>query len=221
LLASHLFESTSSEPSTDALPHRFVRHAQFPSPSRVAVERQRREWASRVALLAIFEVLAYTFLIASFGLDASNVIRQGDVAAYRYFQQQSTDRPVPRYILALGGGDLPTVLPPESRTYQSVSRDSLKMPVQEERVLRPNLQVERLTARFSRYARQPATHAELYAVWSPVSSQYDWAYGLQSPGQFAALRDAFLRSSYWDVVLARDGTYLFRFESSRYQPGTK
>jgi hypothetical protein len=220
LLASHLFSSMSSAPSTTALPRRFSRHTLLASPSRVLVEHQRLVW-TRVALLATFEVLAFTFLIASFGLDASNVIRQGDVAAYRYFQQTSTDRPVPRYILALGGGDLPTVLPPESRTYQSVSRDSLKMPVRQERVLRTNLQVEQLTARFSRYTRQPATHAELYAVWSPVSSQYDWAYGLQSPGQFAALRDAFLRSTYWDVVLARDGTYLFRFESSRYRPGTK
>jgi len=218
VLAGHLFPSIGRMPAATELPRRFSRRSPR---STYVVDRTAREWASRIVLLAIFEVLAYTFLIASFGLDASNVIRQGDVAAYRYFQQQSTDRPVPRYILALGGGDLPTVLPPESRTYQSVSRDTLKMPVQQERVLRANLQVQQLTARFTRYARQPTTHAELYAVWSPVSSDYDRAYGLQSPAQFAALRDGFLRSAYWDVVLAQDGTYLFRFESSRYRPAAK
>jgi hypothetical protein len=76
-----------------------------------------------------------------------------------------------------------------------------------------------LTARFLRFSRQPVTHAQLYTVWSPVASDYGWAYGLQSPDQFAALRDAFRRSPYWKVVLAQNGTYLFRFEPARYNRG--
>jgi capsular exopolysaccharide synthesis family protein len=171
----------------------------------------------RLALLAVTATLTGTFLVAAFGLDATNVMRPSDVAAFRYFQQHITG---PRqYVLALGAGDLPTSLPPRTGSYQAIRRDRLNQPIRQEPALDPDRQVRTLTTRFLDFSRQPPASAQLYAVWSPVSSYYGWAYGLQSPDEFAALQDAFLRSRYWRVVFHQDGTYLFRFDPRRYSGG--
>jgi hypothetical protein len=175
-----------------------------------------RRRSSRTALLAVTSTLAATFVIASFGLDAINVMRPSDVAAFRYFQQQRTYPITTHYVLALGAGDLPTALPPQTGSYQAIRRDALNEPVRQESNLQPDVQVKTLTERFLRFSRQPPAEAHLYAVWSPVSSYYGWAYGLQSPDQFVALRDAFLRSPYWEVAFHEGRTYLFRFEPTRY-----
>jgi capsular exopolysaccharide synthesis family protein len=172
---------------------------------------------SHLALLAVTLALAGTFLVAAFGLDATNAMRPSDLAAFRYFYQHSTG---PRhYILALGSGDLPTSLAPETGTFRSVRRNMLDEPVRQERAFDADKQVKTLTARFLEFSRQPPARAQLYAVWSPVSSYYGWAYGLQSPDQFAALRDAFRRSPYWKVVFHQGDTYLFRFDAKRYEGG--
>jgi capsular exopolysaccharide synthesis family protein len=172
---------------------------------------------SRLALLAVTSALAGTFLVAAFGLDGTNAMRPSDLAAFRYFYQHSTG---PRhYILALGAGDLPTSLAPQTGTFQSVRRNMLDEPVRQEPAFDGDRRVKTLTARFLAFSRQPPTRAQLYAVWSPVSSYYGWAYGLQSPDQFAALRDAFRRSPYWKVVFHQGDTYLFRFDAKRYEGG--
>ena len=173
--------------------------------------------ASRLALFVVTSVLMGTFLIAAFGLDAINVIRSSDLAAFRYVQKHSEQTTRRHYVLALGDGDLPTSLPPRTERYQSIRPDILNEPVRQEPAFDADLQMRRLTARLLRFSRQPETRAQLYVVWSPVSSYYDWAYGLQSPDQFAALRDAFRRSRYWKVVSHRDGTYLFQFDTARYE----
>jgi hypothetical protein len=174
-------------------------------------------FVTRTVLLAVMAMLAGSFLVASFGLDAVNVMRPSDLAAYRYFQNQGTDRArTPRYILALGAGDLPTSLPPKDGRYQSVRRDRLGDPVRPLPPGQADREVQRLTTRLLEFSRQRPETARLYAVWSPVSSYYGQAYGLQTPEQFAELRDAFVRSPYWDVELHKGQTYLFRFEPTRY-----
>jgi hypothetical protein len=171
-------------------------------------------------MLTVTSALAGTFLVAAFGLDAINVMRPSDLAAFRYFQYQGTDPAGrPRYLLALGAGDLPTSLAPKDGRYQSVSRNRLDDPVRQEPVFQGDLEVARLTTELLRFSRQQPANANLYAVWTPVSSYHGWAYGLQTPEQFTALRDAFRRSPYWTVVLHQDDTYLFRFEPTRYQVG--
>jgi capsular exopolysaccharide synthesis family protein len=170
----------------------------------------------RLALLAVTAALTGAFLVHAFGLDAFNVIRPSDVTAFRYVQDHSAQTTLRHYVLALGDGDLPTFLPPRTERYQSIRPENLEASVRQEPVLDPDQQVRRLTVRLLRFSQQRETHAQLYTVWSPVSSDYDWAYGLQSPEQFAALRDAFRRSPYWKVVFHRDGTYLFRFQPARY-----
>jgi len=175
-----------------------------------------RRLVTRPALFVVTSALAGTFLVASFGLDAINVMRPSDVAAFRYFQQQRTYPITTHYVLALGAGDLPTSLPPQTGNFQAIRRDKLNDPVRQEPYLQADLQVKTLTERFLRFSREPPDTAHLYAVWSPVSSYYARAYGLQTPDQFVALRDAFRRSPYWEVAFHQDGTYLFRFEPTRY-----
>jgi glycosyltransferase involved in cell wall biosynthesis len=180
----------------------------FPSPRRMLV---------RVGVLGMAVVLTATFLVSSFGLDAINVMRPSDVAAFRYFQQQRTYPITTNYVLALGAGDLPTSLPPQTGDFLVVRREALNDPVREQPDLQADKQVQVLTDRFLKLSHQSPSTAHLYAVWSPVSSDYGVAYGLQSASQFEALRDAFRRSPYWEVSFHEGGTYLFRFDNLRYK----
>ncbi len=175
--------------------------------------------ASRLALFAMTATLAAAHLVAAFGLDAVHVIRPGDVAAFHFFEKQRTDRSGQHYMLALGTGDLPSSLPTQPGHYRTIRRENLGEPVRQEPTLNADLQMHGLTARLVVYVRSqvgPTNTTTLFALWSPVSSQYGWAYGIQTPDQFAALRDAFLRAPYWEVVVRQGGTYLFRFDPTRY-----
>lgn len=176
----------------------------------------------RLPLAAVYGVLTVTFLVASFGLDATNVVRQSDVAAFSYFDHQ---KPFPAgatsYLLALGGGDLPGTIPTVGATHQVISRDDLSagsaLQLQDPPTERT---VATLTSRFVAYSEQPPSQANLLAIWSPVSSAYDWAYGVQTPQAFAALRDAFAASPYWQIAFTQDGTVIFRFNGARYGSAT-
>jgi hypothetical protein len=172
---------------------------------------------ARVGMLAVAVSLTSAFLISSFGLDAINVIRPGDVAAVRAFDAAGGARPATvHYALALGAGDLPTTLPSRRGGHESLRPDALHVLVRQQPVPRPDADMRRLTAALLRFSQEPATRAKLYVVWSPVASDYDWAYGLQTPGQAEEVRDAFLRAPYWKVVLRENGTVLLRFDASRY-----
>ena len=180
-----------------------------------------RKWliVNRLTLAAMTVTLAGGHLVAAFSLDAVHVIRPGDVAAFHFFEKQRTDRSGQHYMLALGTGDLPSSLPTQPGHYRTIRRETLGEPVRQEPTLNADLQMRTLTARLVGYARNqvgPTNTTTLFALWSPVSSQYGWAYGIQTPSQFSALRQAFLLAPYWEVVVNEGGTYLFRFDPTRY-----
>jgi Polysaccharide biosynthesis C-terminal domain len=171
----------------------------------------------RIGALAGAVALTIAFVVSSFGLDATNVIRPADVSAYAHFLRAGGPRPTNvHYVLSLGAGDLPTFLPVRLGGHVTVGRDRLDMPLQQAIHQRPNQEMQRLTAKFLRYSREPLRDASLYAIWSPVQADYGWAYAIESRKQFAALRGAFSRSPYWQQVFARDGTVLFRFRPAAY-----
>ncbi len=174
----------------------------------------------RWSLGAVYATLTVTFLIASFGLDATNVIRQSDLAAFHYFQQQGEGQPGSSYyLLTLGNGDLPSAVPMNGSTHQSIGRDVLNDPVRQEPGTLPARTVERLTAELLFYSGEQPASARLYALWSPISSKYDAAYGVQSPQEFAELRNAFAASPYWQIGFQKDGTAVFRFDGAGYGGG--
>jgi hypothetical protein len=80
----------------------------------------------------------------------------------------------------------------------------------------PDRAMETLTERLLDLSGQPTYDAQVYALWSPTSSDFDVAYGLESRLESVSRLEAFQRCSYWEVVLAQEGTYLFRFEPTRY-----
>jgi len=169
--------------------------------------------------------LVVAFLIASFGLDATNVVRPSDLAAFRYYQHLGGGQSgTVTDLLALGGGDLPVFVPMKGGSQQILGRDSLQLrgnarlpdSVRQEPGVPSSEVAARLTAEFIAYSGQPASQADLYAIWSPLSSAYDGAYAVQSPREFVALRDAFATLPYWNIVFAQNGTVIFHFDNTRY-----
>lgn len=187
-----------------------------------AVPQSSRVW-SRLPLLATTAALTAAFLVAAFGLDATNVSRPADVAAFRSVQAQVVPgQPRMHYLLQLGPGDLPGPVPTRRLNYRPLSWDDLGGPAERLAVLGdapPERQVARLTARLLDYTREPVGAADLYAIWSPVSAWYGQEYGLHRPAEFAALRQSLRASPYWAVVFERDGTVVFHFLPHRYPGG--
>ena len=182
----------------------------------LAGERPR----DRRALLVVASVLTVTFLVGSFGLDATNVIRRSDLAAVRQFQDESGPRPARDYfMLVLNAGDQPTAPGYIDDNHFKWSRDYLDMPAEQEHSFDPDATVAELTDRMVRYTQPADPKARIFALWSPVGAQYGEAYAIQSEKQAEELRDGFLRSPVWTVARNDDGTYLFRFDRHRY-PGT-
>jgi hypothetical protein len=177
----------------------------------------------RLALTATSVCLTGAFLVSSFGLDAVNVIRPGDLAAVRYFEEHGGPRPpTTHYLLLLGAGDLPTTPGLSGGWHQIWSRERIDLPLPDRPPLRtPDAQVSLITSRLLHETADPSAPPTLFALWSPVQAQYSRAYALQLPEQSAALRDAFKRSAYWSVAFEQDGTYVFRFEPSRYPRGRR
>jgi len=215
---------------------------------------------TRLPIGAVCAALTAAFLVASFGLDATNVVRPSDLAALRYYQHLGDGRSgTVSNLLVLGGGDLPVFVPMKGGTHQILGRDSLELRVtqpppppkdllpppkgrppaeqpsppppllagspqrdstREEAGIPSSVVVARLTAELIDYSGQPASRADLYALWSPQSSVYDSAYAIQSPREFVALRDAFTTSPYWNIDFAQNGTILFHFDSARYDAGS-
>ena len=54
------------------------------------------------------------------------------------------------------------------------------------------------------------------AIVLAKTNMHEWAYGIETPDQFAALRDAFRRSKYWQVIIERGGSYLFRLKAEQF-----
>jgi hypothetical protein len=164
--------------------------------------------------------LAATFLVAAFGLDGSNVLRRSDLVAFRQFQQHAVGDTTHRYLLLnLGAGDLPSSPPTQDHRYTTLRREMIGVPMRQEPTgAMPGL-VRTLTDRLVAYTGEAPGRTRLYAIWSPTSSYFGWAYGLQLPGQFAELREAFRTAPYWHVVYESGGTVLFMFDPDAYVRG--
>jgi MFS family permease len=166
--------------------------------------------------------LTGAYLVSSSGLDAVTVIRPRDVAAIRYFEEHGGPRPpTAHYLLLLGAGDLPTTPGLAGGWHQIWSRQRIYTPLPDKTRRAPPEQVALLTERLVRETADPSAPPALFAMWSPTSQVFGTAYALQAPADAAALRDAFRTSAYWSVAFERDGTYVFRFEPSRYPAAAK
>ena len=175
---------------------------------------------ARLGLFFITASLLTAFLISSFGLDAVNVIRPGDLAAMREFRDAGgMNPPNPYYLLLLNPGDQPTSPGIRGGKHFIWHRDMIREPVEEQPNYRAEDELDSLTAKLVRYTEVPDGGPHIFALWSPAGARYGQAYALRSLEQSTALRDAFRNSPFWSVRSSRDGTYLFAFEPQRYPGG--
>lgn len=176
----------------------------------------RREGSVREPVAAVLSVaLVGTFLTAAFGMDATSVVRPADLAVTREFRASTSPESV---VLLLGQGDLVSGLPRRDPSWTTVRRADIDDPVVERASTDPATEAGRLTAAYASWGRaHRRAPRDLYAIWSPVQSHYGRAYALQTEEQFAQMRDGLLASEDWDVVMQREGTYLFRL---RRDPGS-
>jgi hypothetical protein len=161
--------------------------------------------------------LTATFLVASYGLDAGNVVRRSDVTALRIYKDAggyASDGKV--MMLTLGDGLLPTSPPLSNYAHVTLGRTDIGVPVTQLPDGQIAALVPKITKAYAKYAIDHIGTGPLYALWSPASSFYGWEYGLQTPEQFAQLRDAFTASGYWTVVDAEDGSVLYRFDPAKF-----
>jgi len=171
---------------------------------------------ARLIMAATWVVLTITFLVSSFGLDAMNVIRVGDLAAVRAFEASGGRHPPgSHYLLLLEPGDQPTA--PERKGDQHFVWGTDRLgPMPTMTSMSPRAQMEELTARFVDGTSGESGQTELFALWSPAAARYARAYALQRPGEPEALRDAFLSSGYWKAGSTPDGAFLFELDRSQY-----
>lgn len=164
----------------------------------------------RLPLAAVAAAMTATFLVASFGLDRINVIRQGDVAVLDYLNGQASSGPDgSQLVLVLLAGDLPTSAGREGVTQRLVSYDDLDLP--SGLTSRPVATQEEELTQGARDQARINQDAQVYVLWSPTSAAYSRAYGLQSFEDSDALRDAFAGDPRWEQVADDQGTVLFRF----------
>jgi hypothetical protein len=162
---------------------------------------------------AVTAMLTVNFVVGTFSLDASNVIRQGDVDAFAAYARTPTDGDV-NYCLLIGPGDLPSGPNLEPDTRISVYRNTIDLTYAFTIRAADASAVDTLTEDLISYSGLSDPTDRLYAFWSPTNSYYGWEYGLHTPQQFTALRDAFAVSPLWKVIFSEGGSVLFAYTGS-------
>ncbi|HUK76146.1 MAG TPA: hypothetical protein VL117_00945 [Thermoleophilia bacterium] len=161
-----------------------------------------------LALAGVSLLLCGTFLVSTFSLDASNVVRPADLAALRTFERVSPVRD--SYLLEMGYGSFPTTVPtlPVTRRYYALPTVLGRLPW----AMRPSADdLATLTQLYENLARSTSgPGGELYVEWSPAMVAYGTEYGLMTGRQAAAWRDLLVASPDWQVVYAERGTVLLR-----------
>jgi len=173
--------------------------------------RPNRRWQTIQA--AVTAVLTVNFVVGTFSLDASNVMRQGDVDAFAVYARTPTDGSV-NYCLLIGPGDVPSGPNLEPDTRVSVYRNTIDLTYAFTIRAADASAVDTLTEDLIAYSGLSDPTDRLYAFWSPTSSYYGWEYGLHTPQQFTALRDAFAVSPLWKVIFSEGGSVLFAYTGS-------
>jgi hypothetical protein len=161
-----------------------------------------------IAWIALSVGLLATFLVASFAMDGTAVMRSADLQALRFFERNA---PPGNYLLNAGFGDLPSI-PPSSPSSTEISYYKINDRAWQ-RPDRPHASdLDELLARYEHAAggAAAAQTGRLYAIWSPVLSLYAQEYGLGRPSQSTRWLDLLFASPSWQVAYADAGTFLFR-----------
>jgi hypothetical protein len=177
----------------------------------LAVLAAQAPLSRRAAQLAVTALLTANFLVGTFALDASNVMRQGDRDGFQEYAKTPTEGAV-NYCLIIGPGDLPSAPIAGSLTHISIYRADIDTTAGFTITSTPDsATVDSLTQKLIDYSGSNEPTDRLFAFWSPTNSYYGWEYGLHTPARFAAMRDAFANSPLWKVVYSEGGSVLFEY----------
>jgi hypothetical protein len=162
-----------------------------------------------IAWLVLTVGLVATFLVASFGMDATNAMRASDLQALRTFEREA---PADSYLLNIGFGDLPSPAPNVTSSTNQITYAELNDTATQASGRPVASDLATLLKRYEQKAggATALNSGRLYAIWSPVESYYGQEYGLERPSQSVRWLDLLLASPSWRVVYASHGTYLFQ-----------
>ena len=178
-------------------------------------------WPRRMGLVAFTLAISLCWLPAYSALDRIHYVHPSDVEAIKLVTDDVNGEGDGPITLLLGEGDLPTSPRTRDENVDFVERLELGLPVQN---LKEDTSMDAYAADLTRslegYVGPFEADVPIYALWSPVQSGFGEAYALQTESQFAELRDAFARTSYWKPVFDRSGTVVFRLDIGAYQAWT-
>jgi hypothetical protein len=163
----------------------------------------------RWALAGAVPVLVATFLLAAFGLDASTVIRSGDLVAEGTFERSA---PTGSILLGVGTGNLPVQPTANYHNFSEISRTTAEMSSSAPSKYNAALDVRYLTEELRlQYPYAPS----YWAIWSPTQAYFEEEYGVATVKESEELERTMAQSGYWKPVLTSDDSVLFRLDVDR------
>ena len=168
-------------------------------------------------LALIATVFLGCYLVSSFGLDPSNVVRASDVRALDVYVR---DAPPKSYHLEIAAsGDLPSSLDPHqhnlvwSALWDDMDPHQVAIHA---RVPPTAADLTTLTNAYIAYAQKfgHTPPSDLFAVYSPAAAIDSVEYAVETMANSREWLQLFLASPRWRVVYASDGSYLFRYVPS-------
>jgi hypothetical protein len=176
-----------------------------------AVRKAPWRWPG-LALISI--VFLGCYLVSTFGLDASNVVRASDV---RVLDSYVRDAPPGAYHLEIAAsGDLPSSLDPlqHNLVWSALWDATDPHQVAIHSRLRPTAaDLTTLTNAYIAYAQKfgHTPPSNLFAIYSPPAALDSVEYGVETLANSREWSHLFLRSPRWRVVYASNGSYLLRY----------
>lgn len=191
-----------------AIPWMAILAMKMPHPARM-VKAFAVRGATTVGVSLCLLALLGTFLIATYSMDATNVLPRDNVATVDYLMGLPARN---AFVLTLCSADNPADGVPFALNYTTLTWTQVAQGSPLQRLHPTPADARALAARYGVVAsgQGATTTSPLYVVWARSSLTYCNAYGLESPAQMRAWLRLLSTSPPWRLV-HRDGrTYLFR-----------
>jgi hypothetical protein len=188
-----------------AIPWMAVLAMTMPNPLRLF----RRKSILNVAIATCLAGLLFTFVVATYSLDATGVLQSSDVAAADYVARLP---PRHAYVLSLGSGDNPVDPTPKLFNYVGMGWEQVSTVPALVGLHPTTADLAALADKYGFVAGQLGADrsSPLYVVWTRSLVLYANEYGLQTPKQLETWLHLLQTSPAWQQVVRYGDTYLFR-----------
>jgi hypothetical protein len=170
------------------------------------------KWLLSLATAVLLGLLTTFYLVSSAGLDASNVARRADAAAYVRVSEIARQHPDTIFaVLQMGPGDLPTNLPvvPPNLNYLQPAEEIPPLPdvVTAQKYLHSKFRSAYKFLQHIGHVQKGQKFAE-FILYSPASVAYAREYGQARLSQLENIRKALYTDPEQSVISVRDDTVL-------------